>query len=201
MEEKAILSIQILVKGSSIPTLAYVTEGNREELESMTKQFINNSTSVKNIPTQGKGGVTVKVGGGGYVPCGSDSARVFDGFPTKKEAPSITKPPTEAVTHLRTQHKGSTSFIVYKCPHCGKVIMSVGGIGVEIECKFCHKKSQVPEGLIHAEYKCPACNTTGFLFMEKGVIDNIGCRGCHSPIDLFFIEKKGHYESAGVKGR
>lgn len=206
MANNAILSIQVQDKEKgTVPVTMYVTEGDKGELVGMAKQFIHNVTKDKS--NMGQGAPAPAPTEPEKIVHGSSSGRIT-GYMTEAGAKimgakstNIVKPATEAKPHLKTLNKGSSAFVVYRCPHCMKLIMTVGSIGAEVECRNCHSKSKVPDELIHTEYKCSACNTVGFLFMEKGATDNIGCKKCHSPIDLFFIEKKGHYESAGVKGR
>lgn len=95
--------------------------------------------------------------------------------------------------------RGKKAYSVFKCRECNCIISGVVAPNEELVCKKCNKKTRAPEELIKVEHKCSNCGTKGSMYTEKGLIDSTKCRNCQSPIDLFFLEKLGMYQSAGYR--
>lgn len=95
--------------------------------------------------------------------------------------------------------------IMVKCEKCGKVAtptmyMENGELihkEHNLVCMNCNSELPQFESIKSAKYTCPNCNTRAGFYVAND-LNEVSCKGCDSPIDLVWHDKKSVFLSANL---
>lgn len=118
---------------------------------------------------------------------------------------SEAKPVVKEFEEKTEKVQGKKHLLMVKCESCGKVATPIvyieNGELIHKEhnlvCMNCSSELPQFENIKYAKYTCPNCNTRAGFYVAND-LNEVICKGCDSPIDLVWHDKKKVFLSANL---